>query len=741
MRICYLTNEYPVDGKHAGGIATYLKTIAETLVRQGHHVDVVYCHHKLADQKILNINDVTVHLVPSTQTINRLFFRILSRKYCGVLRLLGVHGDLAGYLAISLCMTDYIEKHIKADVFECQEIGFLAYFLCMDRENVVIKLHTPFAYVSRLNRIFSLKYAFIEYFERKTVAMSTGISSPSASLAKRISRRWLLGKRISVENLPFRLSEVVEDDSSVPPFKYVLYFGRIEIRKGVLLLAKAIKQLRSQYGDIMFLFVGNDALYGRKQNKSVKKKLLKILGPAVSRISFMEARTHEQLYPLIRRAEFVVLPSLWENFPYACLESMALGKTVVAPSDTGFAEQFRDMESGVLFKRKSYRDLAKKIAYCLEHRETVQRIGVTAQKKIEDFDAVKMTLAMLKKYHETIGNLPTPATRTVRWLGHDLLVREFRNRAMAPDVKPAPAFDDDQGPEVSVIVPSYNEEEIEESITCLIEQETSVSYEVVVVDSSLDDTANIVIGKFPTIVVVSSKRPLSYGEAKNVGLSFARGRKILFTYADTRVPADWVERMAGRLDEYDVVGGPFLNGTPESVTGTLGYCLEFFRVLPKKTLDTNARYLTGGNSGYRREAIKGKKFMSGMGESIAFNFELLSEGKKVVYDPALGVLHFNKVGFRKVFEYHVVLGRGGYRYRKSLNLNSLIMKAPILSFLVPVAIVPFITLKLFTNGDYGEALLLLVFSPLAMLIYSFWAYGFYREYRDSLGAGSHSTSQ
>ena len=36
---------------------------------------------------------------------------------------------------------------------------------------MVIKLHTPFAYVSRLNRIFSLKYAFIEYFERKTAAI------------------------------------------------------------------------------------------------------------------------------------------------------------------------------------------------------------------------------------------------------------------------------------------------------------------------------------------------------------------------------------------------------------------------------------------------------------------------------------------------------------------------------------------------------------------------------------------
>ena len=36
------------------------------------------------------------------------------------------------------------------------------------------------------------------------------------------------------------------------------------------------------------------------------------------------------------------------------------------------------------------------------------------------------------------------------------------------------------------------------------------------------------------MVLVLSKHRLSCGEAKNVGLSFARGRKILFTDADVR---------------------------------------------------------------------------------------------------------------------------------------------------------------------------------------------------------------
>jgi glycosyltransferase involved in cell wall biosynthesis len=740
MRICYVANEYPIDGKHAGGIATYLKTIAETLVQMGHHVDVVFCDHQVTQQRILKLNGVTIHVVPSAEAINTAFYRRLGRKYFGLLRYLGVQQALSGYLAISKSVADYIEKNIDADVFECQEIGFLGYFLCMKKRNVVIRLHTPFAYVSRLNRIFSLKYAFIEYFERKTAATASGLSSPSASLAGKLARRWRLKQPISVERLPFRLNQVVEDASEVPPYKYVLYFGRIEIRKGVLLLAKAIRQIRPEHRDIRFLFVGADTGYGMRQHKSVTKKLLSVLGTASDSVTILGARKHEQLYPLIRRAEFIVLPSLWENFPNACLESMALGKTVVAPSDTGFAEQFRDMESGILFERKSHRDLARKIAYCLDNPERVREIGINAQKKVEDFEAVKMTNEMLKKYLETIGygyELSTQARpkspRVIRWLGNDLRVPDPEQRHLSPDAKLAVStFDDEPGPQVTVIVPSFNEEEkIEGSIRSLIEQQTRVPYEIIVVDSSKDDTGKLVRREFPTVVLVSSQHRLSCGEAKNVGLRFARGNKILFTDADTRVPADWIEKMANHLEEFDAAGGPFLNGTPESLTGTLGYCLEFFRVLPKKPLVTTARYLTGGNSGYRRDTIKDRKFISGIGEDIAFNLELIREGKRAVYDSTLGVRHLNRVGFMKVFRYQVALGRGGYRYRRKLQFRSLIMRMPILSFAVPVAIVPVIIAKLLVNGAIRDAFLMSLFSPLAMLLYFFWAIGFYSEARNS----------
>ena len=737
MRICYVTSEYPVDGEPASGIATYLQTTAETLVEKGHRVDVVLCDQRVSEQTISTINGVRVHAVPLTEAVSSFFHERLSKRYFGLLRWLNVHRELAGYLARSKCAAEYIEKNIKAHVFECPERGFLGHFLCMTGRAVVMRLHTPSAVISRLNRTFSLKYALMEYFERKTATTATAISSPSFCLARKVARRWRIRTPISVEPSPFRLAPVLVDDSQVPPYRYVLYFGRIEIRKGVLLLARAMKRIQPRLNEIRVLFVGTDVEYGRSKDKSVKEEIFRLLGPAASSACFIGAQRRERLYPLIRNAEFVVLPSLWESFPNACLEAMALGKTVLAPSGTGLVEQVRHMESGVLFKRKSHRDLARKMLYCLENPERVREIGVGARAKVADFEAGKMIIRTLRKYHETIGTdrplssrpRSEPSSRA-RWLGEWLQLRVQQRVPDVDAVRYPPTFDKEVAPEVSVIVPSLNEERnIEGCLVSLILQATTASYEIIVVDSSSDTTSRIVLERFPTVVLISSERRLSCGEAKNVGLRFARGRKILFTDADIRVPFDWVQKMADHLERCDIAGGPFLNGTPRSLSGSLGYYLEFFRVMPRTTKVRSTKYFTGGNSGFRREAVETKAFISGIGEDIAFTYDLIRDGKTSIYDPTLGVLHLNKTGLRRVFRYHIALGAGGYRYRRRLGFGSPIMKMPTLSFVVPFAIVPFIALNRFWCRDFGGALFLVACSPLAILLYLFWAYGFFTEAR------------
>lgn len=283
--------------------------------------------------------------------------------------------------------------------------------------------------------------------------------------------------------------------------------------------------------------------------------------------------------------------------------------------------------------------------------------------------------------------------------------------------------------EVSIILPTFNEEKnIKGALEALIKQITGISYEIIVVDSSEDETTALIEKNFPAIVLIRNERQLSCGEARNIGIRHALGKKILFTDADVRVPSDWVEGMSKNLDKLDICAGPVRNGTPHSVSGTIGYLLEFWRFLPCSTVK---KLILGGNTGYRRSYIENLNFTSGVGEDLIFNYLLLKNTKATItFDSRLAVIHLNKTGLRKVFSYQIKLGEGAYQYRKQLGLKpQTILNFPFLVYLVPFLMIPQIVFKTIWTRNYLLSLFSFIFLPLLFIGNYFWAYGFYKAAR------------
>ena len=50
MHICFLTNEYPKAGFPHGGLGSFVKTMAEALVKNGLQVTVIGLNYTLADE-------------------------------------------------------------------------------------------------------------------------------------------------------------------------------------------------------------------------------------------------------------------------------------------------------------------------------------------------------------------------------------------------------------------------------------------------------------------------------------------------------------------------------------------------------------------------------------------------------------------------------------------------------------------------------------------------------------------
>src|SRR5262249_36768816 len=141
--------------------------------------------------------------------------------------------------------------------------------------------------------------------------------------------------------------------------KYVLYFGRFQLRKGFHTLAHALPRFLNQFPDAHVALVGRDmetslassmAAFARAQCKGVGERLV-----------IVENLPHSSLYPIINEARLVVLPSLMDNFPNACLEAMGLGKVVIGTTGTTLDELISDGVNGFLVPPDNPQALADKM--------------------------------------------------------------------------------------------------------------------------------------------------------------------------------------------------------------------------------------------------------------------------------------------------------------------------------------------------------------------------------------------
>jgi len=136
----------------------------------------------------------------------------------------------------------------------------------------------------------------------------------------------------------------------------------------------------------------------------------------------------------------------------------------------------------------------------------------------------------------------------------------------------------------SVIIPSYNSEKtIDACLDSVIGQRTALPYEVIVADSSDDNTKNVVRNKFPSFNLISFETKTDPGTARNVGIERARGSIIVFTDSDCIVPENWLEeyyRIYSRKKECLAAGGSLVNANTETLSSIAGYFIEFSDYMP-----------------------------------------------------------------------------------------------------------------------------------------------------------------
>lgn len=197
---------------------------------------------------------------------------------------------------------------------------------------------------------------------------------------------------------------------------------------------------------------------------------------------------------------------------------------------------------------------------------------------------------------------------------------------------------------VSVIMPSYNSRDtIAKSLTSLLEQDSLEPYEVIVVDSTGDDTPEMVTRAFPSVQVVAIKERKFCGAARNIGVSKARGEILALTDADCIADRNWIsEIIRAHASDCPVIGGEIDNGNPESYVGWAYYFSTLTQWMPG-TPRGLMRDIPTTSLSIKRWAFEkyGPFLETNYSSDTSFNWQVVSGGQMLLFEPSIKVSHIN----------------------------------------------------------------------------------------------------
>ena len=239
---------------------------------------------------------------------------------------------------------------------------------------------------------------------------------------------------------------------------------------------------------------------------------------------------------------------------------------------------------------------------------------------------------------------------------------------------------------VTVLIPVYNgAHTIRNTLLSLLEQKFDERYEIIVVDSSSDETPHIIADEFPTVHLIRRDRQTDPGTARNLGIARARGEIIACTDADCIAPSDWLARMvaAQRLG-HKVVGGTIENGHPDSLISWAGYLGEFRQWLPVGQARP-VEHVPTCNISYHRSVFDqfgGFPTQFYPQEDLLFHWRLAQHKVPIWFDPNIRVRHVHRTTWSAYCRHLYRIGNITARVLKLTNDQGVfLVRSPVLALL------------------------------------------------------------
>jgi len=225
----------------------------------------------------------------------------------------------------------------------------------------------------------------------------------------------------------------------------------------------------------------------------------------------------------------------------------------------------------------------------------------------------------------------------------------------------------------SVIIPSFQSEAtIRACLTAVLAQDIADPFEVFVVDSGTDGTAEVVRRDFPTVRLLKSETRLDPAAARNWAAREALGSILAFVDSDCVPQPDWLRRMCVALDDgIHGVGGAIVPVNGSNATAWAGYFCEFREFLPRGVV-RDATYLTINNAAYPRDTFwRAGGFPEGYfpQEDQVFYSRLSPTCARIRFDPSIVVSHNHRTEVTAFLAHQTRIGLANALVVRTLGLR------------------------------------------------------------------------
>ena len=215
-------------------------------------------------------------------------------------------------------------------------------------------------------------------------------------------------------------------------------------------------------------------------------------------------------------------------------------------------------------------------------------------------------------------------------------------------------------PALCVVIASVNGYGyIAEALRSLEKQTVRDRCEVIVVESSGDDTAPRIAAEFPWARILPVPAPLPIPQLRRLGLRQTCAEIVATAEDHCIFDADWFARIleAHRTHPQIAIGGVVENGSPRLID-CAAYICDYGRFMPP-VASGRATDLPGPNVSYKRVRLEqacGDLLEVGAWESV-LHTRLLTAGEELHLDASLVVYHAKRFGFWEFLTQRFYFGR------------------------------------------------------------------------------------